>query len=191
MANPNPFLFGAPAAGGGMEPPNPFLSGADPSAAANPFLGGGVSAPPQPPQYGAFASPQPMVDASNPFASFGAAAPTIPPQPSSLFGNTSGYNQQPPQPQPQHQQYHGQYGQYTQVTADNSSQPVLSASIQSPPVPSDPKANPFAPLADTQTPDKVTMTPPLAGLEPKPKPAPEIMKEPVNHLSSTAMEATN
>ena len=73
MANPNPFLFGVPPAGG-AEPPNPFLGGGDPSAAANPFgggmanpFGGGMAAPVMhqaQPQYGAFATPQPASDAA-------------------------------------------------------------------------------------------------------------------------------
>ena len=67
MANPNPFLFDTPGAGG-MEPPNPFLSGEDPTAVANPFLSGGMSAPVAPQmqmQYGAFGTPQPAADAAN------------------------------------------------------------------------------------------------------------------------------
>ena len=80
MANPNPFLFDTPGAGG-MEPPNPFLSGEDPTAVANPFLSGGMSAPVAPQmqmQYGAFGTPQPTADAANPFASAFAAVPPAP-----------------------------------------------------------------------------------------------------------------
>ena len=173
MANPNPFLFGVPPAGG-AEPPNPFLGGGDPSAAANPFgggmanpFGGGMAAPVMhqaQPQYGAFATPQPASDASNPFASFCAPAQPMQP-PSSLFGDTSAYyaqsmQQQQPQhqqsmqqQQPQHQQHYGQFGQYSQVTADSFSQPNVTASVQSPPVPQpsndSPKINPFAAAMDT------------------------------------------
>ena len=162
MANPNPFLFGAPPVGA-AEPPNPFLGGGDPSAAANPFgggmanpFGGGMAAPVMhqaQPHYGAFATPPPAADASNPFASF--CPPTQPVQPpSSLFGDSSAYYPQSmQQPQPQHQQHYGQFGQYSQVTADSFSQPNVTASVQSPPVPQPsndlPKINPFAAAMDT------------------------------------------
>jgi len=57
------------------------------------------------------------------------------------------------QPQPQHQQHYGQFGQYSQVTADSFSQPNVTASVQSPPVPQPsndlPKINPFAAAMDT------------------------------------------
>ena len=38
MANPNPFLFGAPAPGGG-QPSNPYMAGGAPPGVANPFGG--------------------------------------------------------------------------------------------------------------------------------------------------------
>ena len=88
MANPNPFLFGAPPAGGAA-PPNPYGApdpmanpfGVAPQAnpfgvapQANPFgmAPGGMVQPTMQQahqQYGAFGTPQPPVDASNPFAS--------------------------------------------------------------------------------------------------------------------------
>ena len=77
----NPFLFGDPVPSSN-EPPNPFLMGMGPAAAAappaapaaNPFMMGA-----QPAQGGFFAGqaqpssvPQQSVEAANPFASFGA-----------------------------------------------------------------------------------------------------------------------
>jgi len=89
MANPNPFLFDAPAAGGQVD--NPFL---DTGGAPNPFLMGTGAAQPQPMQvqYNAFGQPMPMqqpmhqampqvhavASAANPFADFGAPAPQMP-----------------------------------------------------------------------------------------------------------------
>ena len=179
MANPNPFLFGVPPAGG-AEPPNPFLGGADPSAAANPFgvpsqpmanPFGGMGAPvmnqPQP-QYGAYGTPQPIADASNPFASFGAPAPPAR-QNSTPFGDTSAYYPQSmPQQQPQHQQHYGQFGQYSQAISGTLTQPNVTASFQPPPVPPIPsnsdKVNPFAtaieavPLDQTATNTQIVQT---------------------------------
>ena len=166
MANPNPFLFGAPPAGG-AEPPNPFLSGGAPPPMANPFgaapqanpfgmAPGGMMQPAmqQAHQYGAFASPQPPVDASNPFASFGAPAPAAQPQhPGALFGAPPANQTQPTPQQPPHQQHYGQFGQYSQVTADSFSQPNVTPSVQ--PAPTQPlsndvsQANPFAASLDT------------------------------------------
>ena len=198
MANPNPFLFGAPPMGG-AEPPNPFLSGQDPSAAANPFGGmpaanpfGGMAAPVMhqvQPQYGAFGTPQPTADASNPFASFG--APTAQPQ-NSLFGDTSAYYQQQ---QPQHQQFYGQHGQYSQVTAANFSQPNVVASVQSPPaVPQrttdSPKYNPFATAIDT-VPFDQTSTPTLPTFsEPTEKPVTESLSNQTPVAETAALGTT-
>ena len=170
MANPNPFMFGAPPAGGAE--PNPFLSGAAPAPMANPFgaapqanpfgmAAGGMAQPGMyqaQPQYGAFGSPQPPVDASNPFASFGAPAPAMQPQhPGSLFGDTSTHQTQPVPQQPPHQQHYGQFGQYSQVTADNFSQPNVTPSVQPTPpqqVPQDTsKVNPFAASLDSGPPE--------------------------------------
>ena len=171
MADPNPFVFGASSAGG-MEPPNPFLSGEDHSAAANPFITGGMAAPimhQAQPHYGAYATPPPISDASNPFASFG--APTAPVQ-NSLFGvNSTYYHQTIQQQQPQQQIHNTPFGQYGQPMGNDFSQQNVVSSIQSPPVPQRTpnvsQANPFAAAIDTVTLDETSAPklPATAGLK--------------------------
>ena len=144
MANPNPFLFGAPAPGGG-QPPNPYMAGGAPPGVANPFGGmampqanpfgapaggvampqanpfgapvGGMAAPPmhQPQHhYGAYGTPQPPVDAANPFAASFGAAPPSTQPSNSPFGNTSSYYPQSGTPQQPQHQQH--HGQFGQYS---------------------------------------------------------------------------